>query len=133
MDVIKYRHYIVSGAEYCCISTGEVFKWGWPWRHRLEVRKGHAYYLTKKKVVVGYQITNSTVSYKVFLPAFSSNRESFLSNIRNYINKFAKFHVATFRMKLHMKVIDTISHKSLPEGVLNMIGLYCYDPFLLSK
>jgi len=145
MDVIKYRYYIVCDAKYCCIATGETIKW-WPWPVRKMVRKGysvagalHAYY--KHKVVVGYHITNSSVPYKVFLPAFSSYRESFLSRIRNDINKFAKFNVAIIRMKLYMKEIDKISQQILrkslitflPEAILNMIGLYCYDPFLLLK
>ena len=128
MDVIKYRHYVVSDAKYCCIACnkGDVL-----------VRKGHAYYLNKHKVVVGYQIANSTVPYTVFLPVFSFYRESFLSKIRNGINKFAKFTVATFRMKLYMKEMDEISKKVLkkpfPMVLLHIIGLYCYDPFLLVK
>ena len=101
------------------------------------VRKGHAYYLNEHKVVVGYQIANSTVPYTVFLPVFSFYRESFLSKIRNGINKFAKFTVATFRMKLYMKEMDEISKKVLkkpfPMVLLHIIGLYCYDPFLLVK
>ena len=140
MDVIKYRRYVISGAKYCCIkyihlATDEVIK-GWS---REMVRTGQAYYLTSDKVVVGYQLTNSTVPYKVFLPVFSSCRERFLSRIRNEINKFAKFNVAIFRMKLYMKEIDKISRiifrksmSSLPEAIVNIIGLYCYDPFLLS-
>ena len=50
---------------------------------------------------------------------------------------FAKFTVATFRMKLYMKEMDEISKKVLkkpfPMVLLHIIGLYCYDPFLLVK
>ena len=74
--------------------------------------------------------------YKVFLPVFSFYRESFLSKIRDGINKFAKFTVATFRMKPYMKEMDEIS-KSIEETVsmvlLHIIGLYCYDPFIGKK
>ena len=46
MDVIKYRHYVVSDAKYSCIACnkGDVL-----------VRKGHAYYLNEHKFIVGYQ------------------------------------------------------------------------------
>jgi len=129
MDIIKYRRYVVSGAKDCIIHK--------PYRStflRELVRTGQGYYLSIDKVVVGYQVTNSTVSYKVFLPIFSSRRERVLSRINDEINKFAKFYVALFRMKLYIKEVDKISLKilrySLPAVVLKMIGLYCYDPFL---
>ncbi len=135
MDIIKYRRYIVTSAEYCCVTTDEPIKWR---SVRKLIRKGHAYYLNDHKIVIGYQITNSTVKYKVFIPAFSLYAECHLHGIRNYVRIYMKFYVALIRMRLYIKEIDKISKKILnngrvlPEAILEIIGLYSYDPKLLS-
>lgn len=136
MDIIKYRRYIVTCAEYCCVTTDEPIKWSSVTKL---IRKGHAYYLNDHKIVIGYQITNPTVKYKVFIPGFSLYAECHLHGIRDYIRKFMKFDVAVIRMRLYIKEIDEISKKifkngrELPQVILEIIGLYCYDPFLLLK
>ena len=135
MDIIKYRRYIVTSAEYCCVTTDEPIKWS---SVRKLIRNGHAYYLNDHNIVIGYQITNPTVNYKVFIPAFSLYHECHFTRVRDYIRIYMKFYVALIRMRLYIKEIDKISKKILkngrvlPEEILEIIGLYSYDPKLLS-
>ena len=120
-------------AKYYCIASDDP---RWPSATK-SIRKGHAYYLNDHKIVIGYQITNPTVNYKVFVPAFSLYYECYLDGIRDYVRKYVRFNVAAIRMRLYIKRIDKISKKILkngrllPQVILSMIGLYFYDPKLL--